>query len=110
MPWRTVSHLRSSRSDKGQADSTPADEITLGHTGPVTIETVSMAKVIFALGFGIGLAILAIAVTTPQASGVAASDVHAAMSAAHCSLHEVALDEGYGITRKVLQRVCSVAE
>jgi hypothetical protein len=70
-----------------------------------------MAKVVFVLGFGIGLAILAIAMTgSPQASGVTAPDVHAAMSAAHCSLHEVALDEGYGISRKVLQRVCPVAE
>ena len=70
-----------------------------------------MAKVIFVLGFGIGLAILAIAMTaSPQASTVAAPDVHAAMSAAHCSLQEVALDEGYGVTRRVVQRVCPVAE
>lgn len=70
-----------------------------------------MAKLIFVLGFGIGLAILAIAVTAgPQASTVAAPDVHAAMSASHCSLREVALDEGYGISRKVLQRVCAVTE
>jgi hypothetical protein len=70
-----------------------------------------MEKVVFALGFGIGLAILAIAMTaTPQTSGIAAPDVHAAMSTAHCSLREVSLDEGYGISRKVLQRVCPVTE
>lgn len=71
-----------------------------------------MAKVVFVLGFGIGLAILAIAMTgSPQASGVMPPDVHAAaMSAAHCSLHEVSLDEGYGVSRKVLQRVCAVTE
>ncbi|HTJ02092.1 MAG TPA: hypothetical protein VL492_04820 [Methylovirgula sp.] len=70
-----------------------------------------MAKVVFVLGFGIGLAILAIAWTaSPQASGLAAADVHAAMSAAHCSLQEVSLDEGYGISRKVMQRVCPVTE
>ena len=72
-----------------------------------------MAKVIFVLGLGIGLAILAIAITAgPQSSGIAAPDFHEVAQAAplthaaRCTFREVALDEGYGISRKVTERVC----
>jgi hypothetical protein len=71
-----------------------------------------MAKVVFGLGFVISLAILAIAVTGSPSSG---SDVEARASLmhdadAHCGTREIALDQGYGISRKVVQRVCPVAE
>ena len=72
-----------------------------------------MAKVIFALGFGIGLTILGIAVTAgPQASGIAAPDIHARASAqpTGCTIREVSLDEGYGISRKAMKRICAIAE
>jgi hypothetical protein len=76
-----------------------------------------MAKVVFGLGFVISLAILAIAMTgEPSAGGI---DTHASLmrdtaahtlAQAHCSTREVALDEGYGVSRKVVQRTCPVAE
>ena len=68
-----------------------------------------MAKVVFGLGIVIGVALLAIAVTAgPQAGGV---EAHAAsVMNRDCSLHEVALDQGYGISRKVVRKVCSMAE
>lgn len=74
-----------------------------------------MAKLIFALGIVIGLAILAIAVTAgPESSGVEAreSAPHsgktraALMSKGSCSLREVALDQGYGISRTIVRKVC----
>ncbi|HEY5226681.1 MAG TPA: hypothetical protein VIJ06_07815 [Methylovirgula sp.] len=76
-----------------------------------------MAKVVFGLGFVISLAILAIAMTgEPSAGGVEAHEslmrdtaAHT-LAQAHCSTHEVALDEGYGVSRKVMQRTCPVAD
>ena len=74
-----------------------------------------MAKVVFALGLIIGLAILAIAVTTgPQSGGVEARETNqhgvearaASMAKGNCSLQQVALDQGYGISRTVVRRVC----
>lgn len=78
-----------------------------------------MAKVIFALGIVTGLAILGIAVAgAPQSSGVEARqiDLHgsearaASMSNAGCGLREIELDQGYGVSRKILRRVCPMAE
>ncbi|MGH6677950.1 MAG: hypothetical protein ACREDL_03195 [Bradyrhizobium sp.] len=79
-----------------------------------TIENARMAKIVFGLGFVISLAILAIAVTgEPSAGGV---EAHAsimsasALGQAHCATREVSLDEGYGISRKILQSTCPAAE
>jgi hypothetical protein len=78
-----------------------------------------MAKVVFALGFVIGLAILGIAVIGgPRPSGVEAheTDMHglatrsAAMTEVRCAVREIALDQGYGVTRKIMRRICEVAE
>ena len=74
-----------------------------------------MAKVIFALGLAISLAILAIAVTAgPRSSGVEARETNqpsgetraAAMTKGSCSLRQVALDQGYGISRTIIRKVC----
>ena len=79
---------------------------------PFTIENARMAKIVFGLGFVISLAILAIAVTG-EPSGV---EAHASvMSAAalgktHCATREVSLDEGYGVSRKILQSTCPAAD
>lgn len=68
-----------------------------------------MAKVVFALGIVIGLAILGIAVTTgPESSGVEARA--ASMTKGGCSLREVALDQGYGVSRKIVRKVCHFDE
>lgn len=75
-----------------------------------------MAKVVFALSFVIGFAILAIAATGQQSNGLEASatDMHieapAALASAHCTTREVSLDQGYGISRKIVQRICPVPE
>lgn len=77
-----------------------------------------MAKIVFALGVVVSLALLAIAVTAgPEANGVEARaasmrgrEARAAGPAAGCRMHEVALDKGYGVSRKILQQVCPVDE
>lgn len=76
-----------------------------------------MAKIVFGLGFVIGLAILAIAITAePPSSGVEAHEsiraelIHAAANTAtQCKTREVALDQGYGVSRTVVQRICKDA-
>ncbi len=87
--------------------------------GSFTIENVIMAKVVFALGIVIGLAILAIAVIGgPQSSGVEAHEtaMHdsearaASVTETRCSTHEIALDQGYGVSRTIVRRICPVAE
>lgn len=77
-----------------------------------------MAKVVFGLSVVITLAILAIAtIGGPRSGGVEAhatdlreANRSAAMSEVRCAIREVALDEGYGITRKVMRRICQLAE
>lgn len=72
-----------------------------------------MAKVVFGLGFAISLAILAIAMTgEPSVGGVEAqaSLMRDSAAHAHCSTREVSLDQGYGVSRKVVERTCPVAE
>jgi len=73
---------------------------------------IHMAKVVFALSFVIGFAILAIAATGQQSNGLEAraTDAPAALASAHCTSREVSLDQGYGISRKVVQRICPVTE
>lgn len=68
-----------------------------------------MAKIVFGLGIMISVALLAIAITAgPPSSAV---EAHAASVVNHdCSTREVALDQGYGISRKIVRKVCPVAE
>lgn len=76
-----------------------------------------MGKVVFALSFVIGFAILAVAATGQHSNGLeaqATTDLHAgphsAIAAAHCATREVALDQGYGVSRKIIEKVCPVTE
>ncbi len=75
-----------------------------------------MAKVVFALSFVIGFAILAVAATGQQSNGLEAraTDMHVleptSLASAHCTTREVSLDQGYGVSRKVVQRICPLAE
>ena len=77
-----------------------------------------MEKLVFAFSFVIGFAILAIAATGQHSRGLEAQattdmhvgGTHAAMVSAHCATREVALDQGYGISRKVVEKVCPLAE
>lgn len=77
---------------------------------------IDMAKVVFALSFVIGFAILAVAATGQQSNGLqaqATTDPHSvtpALASAHCTTREISLDQGYGVSRKVVERVCPVAE
>jgi hypothetical protein len=68
-----------------------------------------MAKVVFGLGIAISIALLAIAITAgPPSSSV---EARAASVTNHaCSMREVALDQGYGVSRKVVREVCPIAE
>ena len=68
-----------------------------------------MAKVILVLGLVTGLAMFAIAVIGAPAKGGSAAPEQTA-AATGCGVEEFALDEGYGISRKVLRRRCAVAE
>jgi hypothetical protein len=77
-----------------------------------------MGKLVFALSFIVGFAILAIAATGEHSNGLEAqattdmhaAGAHAALASTHCATREIALDQGYGVSRKVIEKVCSVAE
>ena len=81
---------------------------------PFTIENARMAKIVFGLGFVISLAILAIAVTGEPSAGEVEAPASvmsaAALGKTHCATREVSLDEGYGISRKILQSTCPAAD
>ena len=63
-----------------------------------------MTKFVSALGFCLGLVLLAAAYfNAPVASPVEARE------SAGCRVIEVALDEGYGVSRTQLRRVCDSA-
>jgi hypothetical protein len=64
-----------------------------------------MDKIVFLLSFVIGLALLAIATLGgPDSGGL---EAHAAsMTETHCRMHTVELDQGYGISRTAVRRVC----
>lgn len=69
-----------------------------------------MAKLIIGLGFATSLAIFAIAMFGASATGdgVARRDeAPKAASAAGCTVEELTLDEGYGVSRTVLRRICA---
>jgi hypothetical protein len=68
-----------------------------------------MIKTISVLACVTGLAlILAAFVRAPNLGRVEAHET--AVSSDGCSLREVALDEGYGVSRKVMRRVCGPSE
>ena len=64
-----------------------------------------MTKFVSTIGFCTGLLILGLAYfTAPGASSVEARE-----GAAACHVQEVALDEGYGVSRTELRKVCPPA-
>ncbi len=72
-----------------------------------------MGKVVLLLGVVIGAAIFSIALVGAPANGSAASEMQPSAqvgAAAGCHIEEFALDEGYGITRKMTRTVCSGVE
>jgi hypothetical protein len=77
-----------------------------------------MGKLVFALSFIVGFAILAVAATGQHMNGLEAQatsdmhagDAHAAIASSHCATREVALDQGYGVSRKIIEKICPVAE
>ena len=71
-----------------------------------------MTKTISAAGFAVTLALAAIAlIGFPQNSDVMAQDASAVTSSINdqCGSVEVALDEGYGVSRRVHRPVCQDA-
>ncbi len=75
--------------------------------GPLVI-----GKIVLFLGFVIGAAIFSIALIGAPASGSAASEMPkgATAASADCHVEEFALDEGYGITRKMTRNICGGVE
>lgn len=66
-----------------------------------------MGKIVLFLGLVTGAAIFAIAlIGAPAGSGVAAQ----AAPAAGCHTEEIAVDEGYGVSRKIVRTICSESE
>jgi hypothetical protein len=67
-----------------------------------------MAKLVLGLGLITSLAMLAIAIIGAPASGAAGSRGEPLHSATinGCNIQEYALDEGYGISRKVQRSTC----
>jgi hypothetical protein len=61
---------------------------------------------IFSCVVGFFVIVLAIA-STPQSGDVEARETAATVDG--CTTREVALDQGYGVSRKVSQRVCGAA-
>ena len=68
-----------------------------------------MTKTISAAGFAVTLALAAIAlVGLPQNSDVMAKDASGSVNAG-CASVEIALDEGYGVSRHEQRPVCETA-
>ena len=69
-----------------------------------------MGKVVLFLGVVIGAAIFSIALVGAPANGSAASEVQKSVqtgATSGCHVEEFALDEGYGVTRKMTRTVCA---
>jgi hypothetical protein len=73
-----------------------------------------MKKVVFSLGLITGFAMFVVALIGPSSTtGVAAQEsvAQGARTMANgCSVEELALDEGYGVSRKVVTRKCAAAD
>jgi hypothetical protein len=69
-----------------------------------------MGKIVLFLGLVTSAAIFAVAlIGAPGSGGVAAREAQAA-SATGCHTEEIAVDEGYGVTRKTSHLVCTGVE
>ncbi|HEY0147249.1 MAG TPA: hypothetical protein VGB93_14100 [Methylovirgula sp.] len=72
-----------------------------------------MGKIVLFLGAVISAAIFSIALVGAPANGSAASEVQKNVqtgAAGGCHVEEFALDEGYGVTRKMTHTVCKGME
>ncbi len=65
-----------------------------------------MKKTVSLLGLAIALGMIAIAVLGPDGTKVQASEDHLRFGAKDCALQEVALDEGYGVSRTEIRHIC----
>jgi gas vesicle protein len=70
-----------------------------------------MGKIVLFLGVVIGAAIFSIALIGAPASGSVAREMPKSASApANCHVEEVALDEGYGVSRRTTRTICGGVE
>jgi hypothetical protein len=69
-----------------------------------------MGKIVLFLGVVIGAAIFAIALVGAPSSGSVASEMPKSVAAASCHVEEFALDEGYGVSRKLTRTICGGAD
>jgi hypothetical protein len=79
--------------------------------GRMIWESLTMARLVSVLGLCVGCAILAIAMAgTPHSSEIEGHDTDTSIRAENCRMEEVMLDEGYGVSRKELRRVCTATD
>lgn len=73
---------------------------------PDTLEThISMLKTFSALGLVIGLLMVIALITSSSETGKVEAQVNLP-SGSGCMIHEIPLDEGYGVTRKSVTMDC----
>ncbi len=69
-----------------------------------------IGKIVLFLGVVIGAAIFAVAlIGAPAGGGLAAREAQPGVSSG-CHIEEFALDEGYGVSRKIARHVCASVE
>ncbi len=77
----------------------------------MTLRSISVARLVSILGLFVGCAIVAIAMAgAPRSGDVEAHENDTSARAENCRVEEVPLDEGYGVSRKELRRVCTTAD
>ena len=65
-----------------------------------------IGKIVLFLGMVVSAAIFAVAlVGAPASSSVAAREAQPILSAG-CHTEQIALDEGYGVSRKIVRNIC----
>jgi hypothetical protein len=77
----------------------------------MTLKSLTMARLVSVLGLCVGCAILAIALAgTPRSNEIETHETDTSIRTENCRMEEVLLDEGYGVSRKELRRVCTATD
>ena len=77
----------------------------------MTLRNITMARLVSILGLFGGCAIVAIAMAgTPRSGDVEAHENDTSARTENCHVEVVPLDEGYGVSRKELRRICTTGD
>ncbi|MGP0059189.1 MAG: hypothetical protein ACLPID_07890 [Beijerinckiaceae bacterium] len=77
----------------------------------MTLRSITMVRLVSILGLFVGCAIVAIAMAgTPRSGDVEAHENDTSARTENCRVEEIPLDEGYGVSRKELRRICTTAD